>query len=73
MNSIQCTCANEAEYLSCPIHADNIQQAMIEIERNKTWRMIRPISQIKQEIFPQRVQVHHATTSYGGSVEKERD
>lgn len=39
--------------------------------RAQEWAMIRPISAIKDEVFPQRVRVHRATSSYGGSIEKD--
>lgn len=60
-----------------PEETESIVQSAIahEVEAYKArvlaWSMIRPISAIKQEVFPQRVRVHHATTNYGGTVEKD--
>lgn len=56
-------------YLQEQRELDEAERAEIKY-RATAWAMIRPISKIQQEVFPQRVQVHHATTSYGGSIEK---
>lgn len=66
MTTTQCTCFNPFCQDICPEHTSSDQVA-----RAGDWAMIRPISEIKQEVFPQRVQVHHATTSYGGSIDKD--
>lgn len=57
--------------LSNKLIAEIIQEERAENKRAADWAMIRPISEIKQEVFPQRVQVHHATTNYGGSIDKD--